>query len=132
MPLTTQEELNILQHVYSELRSASRMELPSIGVVNAFAVLMRSVILKVKGSHSDQKKDIIQFYGAPTIVLCKVWELIIENNDDGMIFNKEHLLCALHFLKNRPNFRVMCKSIAKAGKKAPTEKNIAKEDFNLH
>ena len=82
-------------------------------------------MMKIKCSHTEKKRDIIAFYGAPTVVICKVWELITEMQKKS-ISNKEHLLWALHFLKNRPNFRAMCKTMKQADKKSPTEKTLRK------
>jgi len=70
---------------------------------------------KLYESMQQQKKVVVTCFGAPLIVIAKTWELIAENNDenDPKIRNKEHLLWALHYLKNYPNFAVMCKTMMK-------------------
>ena len=90
LSLTTKEEISILQHglaeltIQSELKKSSRMQLPKANLLSTFAIIMRSVMIKIKCSHTEQKRDIIAFYGAPTVVICKVWEIITENT------KKEH------------------------------------------
>ena len=75
------------------------------------------------------KRDITCFFGAPTIVIAKLWELILANNDgnENKISNKEHLLWALHYMKQSPNFEVMCKTMKKDSKeRCPAKGTVMK------
>ena len=132
LSLTAKQEMSILQQgladltIQSELRKSSRMPLPEANLMSTFAMIMSSIMMKIKNSHAEQNRDVIAFHGTPDVVICKVWELITGNNKHMSVSKKEHLLWVLRFLKNRPNFRVMCKTMKQAGKKSPTEKNFAK------
>jgi len=62
-------------------------------------------------------------------VIAKVWELILENNGGNkkIISNPEHLLWALHYMKQDPNCTVLCKTIKKnAIERSPTKKTVLK------
>ena len=74
------------------------------------------------------RRDVISFIGAPTIVIAKIWELILQNNDGNkkIISNSEHLLWALHYMKESPNLTVLWKTMKKNAQKSPTKKTVLK------
>ena len=128
------QSVKLLEHSFAELtiqdavRKTNRMSLPPESLLVQFNMIAKDVMCKLSRSFDSHKRDVVCFFGAPTIVIAKVWEMILENNDGnrGTISNKEHLLWALHYMKQSPNFEVMCKTIKKSNHKSPTKKTVMK------
>jgi len=72
----------------------------------------------------------VTFFGAPTIMIAKIWELIVANNigtgSEKKISNKEHPLWALHHMKQAPDFTVLCKTMMANANKCLTKKTVLK------
>eukprot|EP00531_Pseudo-nitzschia_arenysensis_P013631 CAMPEP_0116148030 /NCGR_PEP_ID=MMETSP0329-20121206/18105_1 /TAXON_ID=697910 /ORGANISM="Pseudo-nitzschia arenysensis, Strain B593" /LENGTH=179 /DNA_ID=CAMNT_0003644067 /DNA_START=272 /DNA_END=811 /DNA_ORIENTATION=+ len=79
-------------------------------------------------SYELRQSDIISFFGCPMVVVAKLWDLIIENNDwdESAMSKKEHLLWALHYMKQSPNTNVMRKTFQKVGRNPPCKKTVLK------
>ena len=128
------QAIKVLEHSFAELsiqdaiRKATRMPLPDESVMVQFNMIAKDVMSKLSRSFDSHKRDVVSFFGAPTIVIAKLWELIFENNgfNKRIIYNKEHLLWALHYMKQSPNFQVLCKTIKKSNQRSPTKKTVLK------
>ena len=67
----------------------------------------------------EDRRNVVEFYRAPSVFARKVWELVHENHYDGnktKLKNKEHLLWTTYYLKEWPNYKVMIKSTKKQRK----------------
>ena len=139
MSLITDTEFNILAQSMSELmlckdkKESSRLLVPRQSVMCDFKVLMLSIVERLAdGTFLSNRRDCVTYFGAPVIVIAKLWELIQENNEKESeevrhcLENKECLLWAMHFMKNRPNITAMCKTMKKENKKCCTEKTMRK------
>ena len=97
------QSLKVLEHSFAELsiqdvfRKTTRMPLPPEHLLFQFNMIAKDVMNKMSRSFDLHKRDVTCFFGAPTIVIAKIWELILANNhgDEKVITNKEHLLWAL-------------------------------------
>lgn len=125
----------ILEHSFAELsiqdavRKSERMALPDEALLVQFNILAKDVMTRISASFYCHRRDVVAFFGAPTIVIAKLWELILENNDGdtNRTSNKEHLLWALHYMKQSPNISVLCKTLKKSSSKvSPTRKTVSK------
>ena len=129
------DAIKLLEYSLDELaiqdvvRKSKRMPLPADSLLVDFNIVAKDVMDKVNGSFESHRRDIIEFFGAPVIVIAKLWELIWNNNCEAtqrLIRKKEHLLWALHYMKQAPNFTVLCKTIKMNAKKSPTKKTVLK------
>ena len=127
--------VKLLEHSFAELtiqdqfRKATRMPLPDESVMVQFNLIAKELMCKLSRSFDSHKRGVVAFFGAPTIVIAKLWELIFRNNDCNkrIINNKEHLLWALHYMKQSPSFDVFCKTVKKNRSNAsPTKKTALK------
>ena len=128
------DPVRILNHIFAELsiqdaiRKSTSMAFPDESLLVQFNLVAADVMNKLSGSFESHRSDIISFFGAPMIVVAKLWQLILANNDwnEKLISNKEHLLWALHYMKENPNFTVLCKTMMKNGRKCPAKKTVIK------
>ena len=58
------------------------MDLPEDALLVQFNILAKGVMTKISANYYCYRRDVIVFFGAPIIVIGKLWELIVENNDD--------------------------------------------------
>ena len=132
---TTRELTCLLEHSFAELtlqddiRKSERMDLPDGSLVVQFNILAKELMSKISASYLCHRRDVIAFFGAPIIVIAKLWELILENNDgdEKLVKIKEHLLWALHYMKQAPHFSVLCKTLKKnSSNTCPTRKTVSK------
>jgi len=95
-------------------------------LVYRFARLARNILNK----HTVSNREYIGFFGTMPIVMAKLWELIVENNEDDGKLEKgakyEHLRWALHYLKQYPKRDVMTKTMMKKNERPPTRKTLTK------
>ena len=133
-PLDDNQIDRILAHSFAELsiqdavRQNERLPLPDEGVLIQFNMIVKDVIEKLSSNYGCYRRDVISFFGIPTIVIAKLWEMILENNngDVKIISKKEHLLWALHYMKQSPNITVLCKTMKRNYAKSPTKKTVIK------
>jgi hypothetical protein len=87
--------------VVDVFRRSKRMPLPDAGLVWEFEQLACELMKRrMTGSRKVRHRRIIAFFGAPPLVMAKVWELLMEV--DGPWPNtttKKHLLWGLHMMK---------------------------------
>jgi len=129
------QSIKILEHSFAELsiqdaiRKTKRMPLPPGNLLVHFNIIAKDVMSRLSRSLDSHKRDVISFFGAPTIIIAKIWEMILKNNDgdEKALSNKEHLLWALHYMKQKPNFEVFRKTITKQNQnRSPTKKTVMK------
>ena len=122
------------------MRKSTQIPVPSTSLMNQFGILTKMVMGHLDGTFQSQRRDVFSFFGAPTIiVIAKLWELILAKNEeeeedkdgyrDGrlQIKNAEHLLWALHYMKQYPNLTVMRKTMKKnCEKNGPANKTLLK------
>ena len=130
------DAIRILEHSIAELtiqdviRKSDRMPFPADTLLIQFNSIAKDVMKKMSGSYDSHRRDMVTFFGAPTIVIAKIWDLIVANNirngNENKISNKEHLLWALHYMKQAPNFTVLCKTMMANTNKCPTKKTVLK------
>jgi len=99
------QEIKVLEHSFIELsiqdaiRKTDRMTLPDQSTVVKFNIIAKDVMNRLSGSFQSHRRDVVNYFGAPIIVIAKIWELILANNNADnqttVISNKEHLLWAL-------------------------------------
>ena len=127
-----QAALQILQHSFAELsiqdtvRKSTRMGLPPENLLISFNMIVKDVMDKLSGSYNSHRRNVVEFSGSPTIVIAKVWELIVENNDGSVELNKEHFLWALHYMKECPNFAVLCTTMKNSRRGSPCKNTVLK------
>ena len=97
--------------VRDEMRSKKTMAMPSPELVLEFNNLVCAIMKREKKGRSEKVriKRIVSHFGAPPIVMAKLWELLIEFDavaDDGA--KKVHLLWALYYLKEYSSEAVAC------------------------
>ena len=132
--ITTSDEIRILEHSFAELsiqnaiRKSERMSLPPGNLLIQFNLACKDVMHKLSGTFDTHRRDVVTYFGAPPIVIAKIWELILENNgwDKEIVSNKDHLLWALHYMKQAPNITVLCKTMQKNGRKMSSKKTVLK------
>ena len=129
------QAVKLLKHNFAEIsiqdviRKTKRMSLPVDSLVVQFNMIVKDVMCKMSHSFVSHRRDVISFFGTPTIAIAKIWELILQNNDGNrkIVSNPEHLLWALHYMKQSPNITVLCKTIKKNSvKRSPTKKTVLK------
>ena len=97
--MTYDEEVKVLLHSFAEIsildskRKSRRMTLPDENLIVKFNIVAKEIMCKLSRTYETQKRGVITFFGAPIIVIAKLWELLLENNDGNakIISNKEHL-----------------------------------------
>lgn len=102
-------------HIRGVNRKVKRMRYPDQGLVYEFSQLADDIMMMNTESFSEQQRNSISFFGTEPTTIARLWELILENND-GVLkegAKREHLLWALHYLKQYPNFKVMRKTMKK-------------------
>ena len=130
-----EEAEKILERSFAQLsiqdaiRKSERMPMPDASLVYEFGRHANNIIGKLQSANT-QKREIVGFFGAPIIVIAKIWELIeannIEEDDVPQRNKKEYLLWALHYLKEYPNQTVMCKTMQRQFFQKITEKTLRK------
>ena len=94
--------------VQEKTRKTKRFSLPPASLVVHFETITNNILQKLPFD-SVNDREMISFFGTNVIVISKLWELIINNNNDDKEMldkiecKKEHMLWALHFLKQHPN-----------------------------
>ena len=130
------EDVRLLEHSLAELsiqnavRKIERKPLRDELLVVKFNILAKDVMRTFGNSYDTFRREIIIFFGAPTIIIAKGWELILANSNNGdkkIIQKKEHLLWTLHYMKQEsPNITVLCKTMKTESKKSTLKKTVLK------
>ena len=91
-------ETALLQHSLAELsiqdaaRKSERLHLPPESLMVQFNGIANNVMTKMSDVCTCHRRDMAEFFGAPTIVISKLWELIVKNRGgDDTQMSKEHL-----------------------------------------
>jgi hypothetical protein len=87
--------------VVDQLRRSHRMSLPNAELILEFEGLACNIMNCPRaGSEKIRKRRTVAFFGAPVLVIAKVWELLMENGGPWPIpTKKHHLLWTLHMAK---------------------------------
>ena len=96
-------ELMAKLHVRDVLRSKKVMAMPDPALVLEFDNLACSLMKRQKQGQSETAriKRITAHFGAPPLVIAKLWELLIQHHImTHRLAKKHHLLWALHYLVN--------------------------------
>ena len=123
---TTMEDALVEQmanlQVQDTRRTSHRMAMPLPELVLEFERLCCDVMNRIAcGSSIARSRRIIAFFGAPAIVIAKVWELLHEHQLNDPCANKKHLLWAFHKHKSYSNETTMSSSV-----RSPDEKTFRK------
>lgn len=108
-----------------ECRKSNRLTFPDITLVKDFDVLAVEISGKDRATAAGRKRIQTSFFGAPPIVVAKLWELIVARNTLMKGAKRQHLYWALHYMKQYPDITCMRKTMATAGK-LPDEKTVSK------
>jgi hypothetical protein len=114
--------------VRDRLRTCRDMPMPRAADVEAFEKLCLAISGRQCFTDDAKRRLLTGLFGAPAVVMAKLWDMITDNTDDGGLpqgAKKEHLVWALHYLYEYPSLKPMCKTMSKDGK-VPTEKTVAK------
>ena len=114
--------------IQDPVQKSDCMALPSDHSLVQFNMIAGDIMTKMNSSFDSHQKDIVTHFRALTVVIEKLWALILKNNgnDETLISSKEHLLWALHCMKQAPNFTVLCKTMKTNTKSSPTKKTVLK------
>jgi hypothetical protein len=95
-----EQQLAALQ-VADVSRSSKRMPMPQAGLVLDFAKLCYETMGQTHaGSEKIRTRRVIAFFGAPPLVIAKLWELPVENAGSWPKgTSRKHLLWGLHLAK---------------------------------
>jgi hypothetical protein len=87
--------------VVDQLRRSHRMSLPDAELILEFEGLACDIMKRPRaGSEKIRKRRIVASFGAPVLVIAKVWELLMETGGPWPIATeKKHLLWTLHMAK---------------------------------
>jgi hypothetical protein len=102
--MLTEEELSHSITNADTLRQSNRMEFPTAASVAEFGKLGCKMMGKSAtrdGSEAVWNRRILSFFGAPSLVMAKLWELLMDEGGPWPSqTQKKHLLWApLHLLK---------------------------------
>jgi hypothetical protein len=108
------------------LRRSKTMPLPEAKLVIEFSKLasetMRRTYKFFSNSEKVRNRRIVAFYGAPALVMAKLWELLMEGTGPWTNQTKKvHLLWALHLAKVYSSESVLSASVG-----SPDEKTYRK------
>jgi hypothetical protein len=93
------EQLAALE-VIDTLRREHRMPLPDAGLVVEFDKLACKLMnINRSGSKNVRNRRVIAFFGAPSHVIAKLWELLLKQGPLPKGAKMVHLLWALHLVK---------------------------------
>jgi hypothetical protein len=109
--------------VVDMLRRSSRMPLPDAELIIEFSKLACEMMRKpYTGSDKIRNRRIVSFFGAPALVIAKLWELLMEKAGPWPIgAKKKHLLWGLHLAKVYASEAVLSSNVS-----APDEKTFRK------
>ena len=77
------DAIRIIENSFVELTiqdaiwKSKQMPVPSNSLMNQFGILIKMVMGHLNGTFQSQRRDVISFFGAPTIVIAKLWDLIV-------------------------------------------------------
>ena len=108
--------------VVETLRRVHRMPLPDAELVVEFDKLACQMMGRsMFGSQNVRNRRIVAFFGAPSLVIAKLWELLVKHSGPLPQHAKTiHLLWALHLVKVYSSEHVLSSSVG------ATEKNYRK------
>jgi hypothetical protein len=109
--------------VVDQLRRSHRMSLPDAELILEFEGLACDIMKRSRaGSEKIRRRRIVAFFGAPALVIAKVWELLMEKGGPWPTGTaKKHLLWTLHMAKVYATTEVLSSSVG-----TPDEKTFRK------
>ena len=99
--------------VANQVRKQTKLDMPDPKLVLEFEDLAFKIMRREKFGRSEriQNKRIVSHFGAPPVVLAKVWELLVDNVDMDRGAEKKHLLWTLHSAKQYSTESTTCTMI---------------------
>jgi hypothetical protein len=109
--------------VVDRLRCSNIMPLPEAELVIEFSKLACEMMWRTyNASEKIRTRRIKSFFGAPALVIAKLWELLMEKAGPwSTLTRKQHLLWALHLAKVYASQAVISSNVG-----APDEKTYRK------
>ena len=112
--------------IMDSMRSFHRFPMPSLENSQRFDVVATKMSSCVRTTYDGRNREMTSFNGCPPLVMAKTWELLHEHNTITEKAKDIHLLWGLHYAKEYPNVKAMCKTVQMPETKKPDDGTVSK------
>jgi hypothetical protein len=100
--------------ILDDIRGQDKLPMPDVALAFEFEKLTLLMLGRTYGGSAKiRMRRICETFGVPPIVMAKLWELLIEHQDEWPIgLAKHHLLWSLHKLKDYGCESTMVKTVS--------------------